>query len=54
MNWGAYNKELNKLWKKAPENPMLQAHAAYNATQEEMEEIRAQEKEKVENRLAEK
>lgn len=46
--------ELNKLWNKAPENPMNQVSAAYNATQEEMEEIRAQEKEKIENRLAEK
>lgn len=51
---GAYNDELRKLWKKAPENPMNQVSAAYNATQEEMAELRAQEKDKVENRLAEK
>ncbi|KAK2613632.1 hypothetical protein N8I77_000532 [Diaporthe amygdali] len=51
---GAYQKELIKLWKNAPENPMNQVSANYNATQEEMAEIRAQEKDKVENRLGEK
>lgn len=51
---GAYRAELKKLWNKAPENPMLQVSAAYNATQEEIAEIRAREKEKIEKRLAEK
>lgn len=51
---GAYNDELNKMWKTAPENPMNQVSAGYNATQEEMAELRAQEKDKIENRLAEK
>ncbi|KKY38577.1 putative partner of vegetative incompatibility protein 6 [Diaporthe ampelina] len=51
---GAYNKELIKLWKNAPENPMNQVSADYNATQEELAELRTQEKEKIENRLAEK
>lgn len=51
---GAYKKELNKMWAVAPENPMLQASAAYNATQEEIAEIRAQEQDKIEKRLAEK
>ncbi|KAL1861328.1 hypothetical protein Daus18300_009004 [Diaporthe australafricana] len=51
---GAYRDELNKMWKKAPENPMLQANAAYNSTQDDIAQIRAQEKEKAENRLVEK
>lgn len=51
---GAYNDELNKLWAKAPENPMNQVSAAYNATQEEVAELRSSEKDKVEKRLAEK
>lgn len=51
---GALKDELNKLWKKAPENPFNQVSAAYNATQEEIAGLRDQEREKVENRLGEK
>lgn len=36
-----------------PENPMNQAHGTYNMTQEEIAEIRAQERQKTENLLAE-
>lgn len=52
--WGAWHDELNKMWAVAPENPKLQTSAAYNATQEEIAEIRAQEQAKIEKRLAEK
>lgn len=38
---------------KLPENPLNQAHGTYNMTQEEMAEIRAQEKAKTEKLLAE-
>ncbi|KAK7748553.1 hypothetical protein SLS53_000573 [Cytospora paraplurivora] len=51
---GAYNDDLHKLWPRAPENPKNQISAAYNATEEEIAEIRAQQKEKVENRLGQK
>lgn len=45
-----------KIWKefqKSPENPLNQVHGTYNMTQEELSEIRAQEKSKTEKRLAE-
>lgn len=48
---------LEKLYEdfeSSPENPMNQVHGSYNMTQEEMAEIRDQEKEKIENRLTEK
>jgi hypothetical protein len=51
---GAYNDEIQKLWLRSPENPRNQVSAAYNATAEELAEIRAQEKSKVEQRLGEK
>ncbi|KUI68835.1 hypothetical protein VM1G_04391 [Cytospora mali] len=38
----------------SPENPMNQVQASYNATQEELAELREQEKQKVELRLREK
>lgn len=52
--WKAYHDELDAMWRVAPENPRLQPSAAYNATQEEIAEIRAQEQAKIEKRLAEK
>lgn len=51
---GAMHDDLEKMWPRAPENPMNQVSASYNATEEEIAEIRAQQKKKVENRLAEK
>lgn len=38
---------------KSPENPMNQTHGTYNMTQEDIAEIRAQEKQKMEKLLAE-
>lgn len=46
--------DLRDEFEKSPENPMNQVQASYNATQEELAEIRAQEKAKVELRLGEK
>lgn len=45
---------LGEIFDKSPENPLNQPHGSYNMTQEEMAEIRAQKKEKIENRLTEK
>lgn len=50
----AWLEKLNEEFDASPENPMNQAHGTYNMTPEEMAELRAQEKEKIENRLAEK
>ena len=47
-------RDLKKEFAKSPENPLNQVNASYNATPEELAEIRAQEKEKVEKRLGEK
>lgn len=45
--------ELRKEFDKRPENPLNQVHGTYNMTQEQMEEIRAQEQAKTEKLLAE-
>ncbi|KAK7699227.1 hypothetical protein SLS64_011856 [Diaporthe eres] len=50
------SKVMEELWAefdKSPENPMNQAHGSYDMTQEDIAEIRAQEKEKTEKLLAE-
>ncbi|ROW09347.1 hypothetical protein VMCG_02544 [Cytospora schulzeri] len=46
--------KLRDEFETSPENPMNQVQASYNATQEELAEIRAKEKAKVEQRLGEK
>ncbi|ROW16570.1 hypothetical protein VPNG_01659 [Cytospora leucostoma] len=51
---GAYMDELQKMWVRSPDNPMNQVSAAYNATRDEVSELRSKEKEKVEKRLGEK
>lgn len=50
------SKVMEDLWeefKSSPENPMNQVHGTYDMTQEDVAEIRAQEKEKTEKLLAE-
>lgn len=50
-------KTRDKAWGeflKSPENPLNQVHGTYDMTQEDIAEIRAQEKAKAEKRLAEK
>ncbi|KUI60712.1 hypothetical protein VP1G_07896 [Cytospora mali] len=47
-------KKMRRDFEKSPDNPLNQVQASYNATQEELAEIRAHEKKKVEQRLAEK
>lgn len=51
------SKVEDDLWEefeKSPENPKNQVHGTYDMTQEDVAEIRAQEKSKVEQRLEEK
>lgn len=45
--------DLWEEFEKSPENPKNQVHGTYDMTQDEMAEIRAQEKSKIEQRLAE-
>lgn len=47
------DEDLWEEFKTSPENPLNQVHGTYNMTQEEMAEIRAQEKQKKEKLLAE-
>ena len=50
------SKVEDDLWDEfqtSPENPKNQVHGSYDMTQEEIEEIREQEKSKIEQRLAE-
>ena len=42
---------IRKEFDKSPDNPFNQVSAAYNATGEDLSAIRAQEKEKIEQRL---
>lgn len=46
--------QIRKEFEKHPDNPFNQVSAKYNATREELQEIKAAEKSKVENRLADK
>lgn len=51
------SKVQEDLWEefeKSPENPKNQVHGTYDMTQEDLADIRAQEKSKIEQRLAEK
>jgi hypothetical protein len=32
---------IQKKWKKSPENPLNQQHVAYNATKDEIREVKA-------------
>jgi hypothetical protein len=43
---------LRKEFEKSPENPMNQVSVSYDATREEIEELKQQEKSKIEKRLA--
>lgn len=53
-NKSSVMEKLRDEFETSPENPMNQVQASYNATQEELAEIRAKEKAKVEQRLGEK
>jgi hypothetical protein len=51
------NQKIDRIrdeFKTHPDNPMNQVSAAYNATREDMDEIRTREKAKIEKRLAAK
>ncbi|KAG8168067.1 hypothetical protein KVR01_003756 [Diaporthe batatas] len=50
----AWLEKLREQFDNSPDNPLNQAHGTYNMTPDEMAELRAQETEKIENRLAEK
>ncbi|KAF3768060.1 hypothetical protein M406DRAFT_252363 [Cryphonectria parasitica EP155] len=50
----ALSESLWKEWKNSPENPTNQVHAAYNSTQEDIAQIRAQMSKDTEKRLASK
>ncbi|KAI3397761.1 hypothetical protein diail_10414 [Diaporthe ilicicola] len=52
--WAKLKRKEREAFDFSPENPKNQVHGTYNMTQEELAEIRAQEKSKAENRLAEK
>lgn len=57
LNHGALQQRIRKDWDRAPENPKRQMtgmNAKYNATKEEMAQLRAQANEQTESRLAEK
>jgi len=46
--------KIRKEFEKSPENPFNQVNARYDATKDEVKELRAAEKNKIEGRLAEK
>lgn len=43
---------IRKEFEKSPENPMNQLSARYDATKEELAQLKAQERDKIESRLA--
>lgn len=44
--------QIRKEFEKSPENPFNQLSAGYDASKEELAQLRAQEKDKIEGRLA--
>lgn len=44
--------KIRKEFEKSPENPFNQVNARYDATKEEVKDLKAAEKSKIENRLA--
>jgi len=46
--------KIRKEFEKSPENPFNQINASYDASKEEVKQLKAAEKSKIENRLAEK
>lgn len=44
--------QLRKEFEKSPDNPFNQVAASYNATREELAEVRQKERAKIEGRLA--